>query len=567
LLAGCATAPPPSLASAAPPADSGPRGESSVFGLFLAGEAAIDRGSSKEGAYYFARASALDPASAALRSRAFTASLVAGDVHDAAGIGAGFADATDAVGALARLTRAVDAMAEGRDGEAFGLLSGPPFGSAHAAAAALIRPWAALGAGRGVGPDPSATALGNPVLASVAVLGRAERLESLGRFADAEALYKAHAGDRNGLFVLGYGAFLERRGRRADALQVYAKALASRPDDVAFAKAKERALRKEPPPTTPGVRQGAAEALLGPAVLMLAQHQGDSGLAYLRLALRLDPGLDEAWVLVGDAMSNAGDEDAAKAAYGRIKAGSPQFAAARSDLALALQRAGDKEGALTLVRETLKAEPDNLSLMSLYADLLTDDDRFDEAVGVLTKAIAAVGEAKAGWNLYFMRGAAEERSGRWDAAEADLKRALALNPSEPQVMNYLGYAWVDRGLHLPEALALLEKAEAKEPDSGAIVDSLGWARFRTHDYPSAIIDLERAVQLDPGDAEVNGHLGDVYWAVGRRLEAQYQWRRVLTLNPPEALRRHVEERLRVALATPKTEALVRTDGIAGAARP
>ena len=49
--------------------------------------------------------------------------------------------------------------------------------------------------------------------------------------------------------------------------------------------------------------------------------------------------------------------------------------------------------------------------------------------------------------------------------------------------------------------------------------------------PDAVKTLERAVELDPADSSINGHLGDAYWAVGRKLEATYQWRRALTLNP------------------------------------
>ena len=185
--------------------------------------------------------------------------------------------------------------------------------------------------------------------------------------------------------------------------------------------------------------------------------------------------------------------------------------------------------------------------MTLYADLLSDDERYEEAASTLNKAIEETGEANAGWTLFYLRGASEERAGHWSIGETDLKKSLKLKPDEPEVMNYLGYAWVDRGEHLPEAVAMLEKAEALQPDSGAIVDSLGWARYRTHDYASAIIDLERAIQLDPSDPEVNNHLGDVYWRVGRRLEAQYQWRRVLSLSPDEKTRAAVEAKLKDGL--------------------
>jgi tetratricopeptide (TPR) repeat protein len=540
-LAGCAagSVSPSVQAASAPATQDREFGDASVYGLFLAGEAAIDRGSSRDAAFYFARASALDPSSESLRSRAFTSALVAGDVSGAARLADGLTDPQSPVSGLARLTLAVDDLADGRGREALTVLSGPPPPAPYAAATALLKPWAALKAGDAALAEAIPATGSNSVLASIAALGRAEILEREGKLDQAEAAFKAHATAKNGLFVLGYGGFLERRRRYQEAVAVYEKALAAKPDDIAFARAKARAVARGAAPPTPTVAEGAAEALIAPAVLMLAEHQGDSGLGYLRLALRLDPRLDEAWVLVGDSMTNAGDP--------------------RGDLALALQKDGDKEGALSLVRETLKSSPADPRLLTLYADLLSEDDRYEDAATAMTDAIKAVGDSKAGWSLFYLRGASEERAGRWPAAEADLKRALALNPDEPEVMNYLGYAWVDRGEHLPEALSLLEKAEAKEPDSGAIVDSLGWARYRTHDYASAIIDLERAIQLDPSDPEVNDHLGDVYWRVGRRLEAQYQWRRVLTLEPDSKTRTEVEAKIKDGLPPDAPEQVARKD--------
>jgi Flp pilus assembly protein TadD len=120
---------------------------------------------------------------------------------------------------------------------------------------------------------------------------------------------------------------------------------------------------------------------------------------------------------------------------------------------------------------------------------------------------------------------------RWPEAEADLKAALALKPEEPELLNYLGYSWIDRGERLPEAMAMVEKAVAANPKSGAMIDSLGWAHYRLADYKKAVEFLEQAVELDAGDPEINNHLGDAYWRVGRRDEAQFQWRRVLTLDP------------------------------------
>jgi len=60
-----------------------------------------------------------------------------------------------------------------------------------------------------------------------------------------------------------------------------------------------------------------------------------------------------------------------------------------------------------------------------------------------------------------------------------------------------------------------------------------WAgvNYRQGNIAEAVNLLERAVGLEPEDPTITEHLGDVYWAVGRRIEAHYQWRRALTLNP------------------------------------
>jgi Flp pilus assembly protein TadD len=76
-----------------------------------------------------------------------------------------------------------------------------------------------------------------------------------------------------------------------------------------------------------------------------------------------------------------------------------------------------------------------------------------------------------------------------------------------------------------------------------MVDSLGWAHYRLGDYKKAVEKLEQAVELDAGDPEINNHLGDAYWQVGRRDEAKFQWRRVLTLKPDAKIKAAVETKL------------------------
>ena len=124
---------------------------------------------------------------------------------------------------------------------------------------------------------------------------------------------------------------------------------------------------------------------------------------------------------------------------------------------------------------------------------------------------------------------------------------MKLSPNQPQVLNYLGYSWVDRGQQLPEALSLLEKARALSPFDGYIVDSVGWAYYRLGRYADAAEALEQAVQLVPGDPTINAHLGDAYWRVGRKLEARFQWDHALAFGPTPDEKAKLEDKLKYGL--------------------
>ena len=139
------------------------------------------------------------------------------------------------------------------------------------------------------------------------------------------------------------------------------------------------------------------------------------------------------------------------------------------------------------------------------------------------------------WRVFYFRGVALEQSKRWPEAEADLKRALALNPDQSSVLNYLGYSWIDRGENLDQALALIQKAVKFKPNDGYVVDSLGWAYYKLGRYDDAVRTMEAAVQRAGGDATINDHLGDVYWTVGRKREAFFQWSYARDSSPDKDL--------------------------------
>jgi Flp pilus assembly protein TadD len=537
LLAACASAGPGGNAPKA-----GAAADLSPYGKFLAGEAALNDGKSSEAAAFFDQARIQTGGDPLVAERAFTAALLAGDIPKAAALAPTGDEASEAAKRLGRLVVAVEALADGKGKQAGELLRGDGIAFPHRSAAALLAPWAAAQAGDLDGSLVRPQVKGDGIVDYFGQIGQAYLYERAKRYDEAETDFKAATGASSTpteMSVLAYGGFLERRGRRIDAAALYEAYLGQEPSSDAVKAAKARAAAGRSVPPLPTIREGAAQAMLAPSATMIAAKQTQIALAYLRLVLRLDPQRDEAWVMVGDLMQGAGDEDAARAAYGKPKPGSPEYGAAQAKLAWSYQQAGDKETALKLARAAA-ASGDAEARLTL-ADLLRAGDRYGESAEILTGLIK---EAKApDWRLLYARGVAYERLGRWPEAQSDLEGALKAKPEEPELLNYLGYSWIDRGERLTEALAMVEKAVAANPRSGAMVDSLGWAHYRLGDYKKAVEKLEQAVELDAGDPEINNHLGDAYWKVGRKAEAQFQWRRVLTLKPDEKIKASAEAKL------------------------
>jgi tetratricopeptide (TPR) repeat protein len=551
VLGACASRPPPlpppapaATAAAAPaPAASAPAAEGSIYGLYLAGHVASQEGRLGAAAAYLERAAAAAGATDAMKAAAFEAALKAGDVPTAAMLAPTGDDVLSADKRLGIVVRGVEAAAEGKDKAAYALLATDDMGYPYRMVAHLVAPYAAAAAG------DAADAVARPSLGGDAIgqfigdLDQAELEARLGQPKAAETAYKAlmQNGDPSGLVTAAYGAFLERRGRAKEAAALYQTRLAHVPDDAHAAATLARAQKHGRPPPLGGLHQDAAAALIIPSASLISQKQNDTALEYLRLALRLDPANDEAWMLVGDLTADD-DPDTARGAYGRVAPTSERYVSARGKLAWSYQNAGDHTEALKLARETVVAAPNDREAAMTLADLLRVNEQYAESASVLTRLIEAP-DAKPDWRLYFMRASAYDEVGDAQKTQGDLTQALKLNPDEPELLNFQGYFWIDRGEHLKEALAMVQKAVDAEPQSGAMVDSLGWGYYRLGDYKTAVETLEQAVQLDPSIPEVNDHLGDAYWRVGRKTEAQFQWRRVLGLDPEPALKARAEAKL------------------------
>ncbi|MEX2615149.1 MAG: tetratricopeptide repeat protein [Alphaproteobacteria bacterium] len=372
--------------------------------------------------------------------------------------------------------------------------------------------------------------------------------EVAGRNAAAEAAYRKIADPLDAApirVVRAVAAFLERNGRAGEARNIYEGYLRRDPRSLVIRGELERLNAGGPAtPLVDSPADGMAESLFNIASALPRDRAGNIAIVYARLALYLRPEFELARLLIGELMDEEKQPEIANAIYASIDQSSPYGWSARLRIADNLADLGDVDQAVSILEKMAAERMERTDALIRLGGILRSKERYAEAVGAYDRAAARFTEADSGdWFFYYNRGIALERSDLWPRAEKDFLKALELQPDQPYVMNYLGYSWAEKGMHMDRARALIEKAVELRRNDGFIVDSLGWVLYRLGDYTEAVRQLERAVRLRPSDPVINDHLGDAYWRVGRKLEARFQWQHALDLNPEESEIKKIQRKL------------------------
>ncbi|WP_375449729.1 tetratricopeptide repeat protein [uncultured Devosia sp.] len=499
----------------------------SVTGSYLAGRQALEELRTEEAARYFMEAAQADWGNPLLVERAFVAFAADGQIGQAASTAKHLLE-LDPDNELAKLVVATEALKERRYPAAEAQLSSAGQDSFTAITAGILRAWALVGENKPQDAEKLLDALGQGGLEDFLLFHRALMAEA--------------AGDTDNAIKLAGQAF-DAEPNVARVVEVYARILANAGEfdqaKAAIAQFENQGLShpvvtivknmidagQRPGVFASNVQVGAAEMFHGIGVALSRDGSMDLSIVFLRLGLYLDPSADVISLALGQLLDQAGQNKAANVIYDGVPATSPMKPTAVVRIAQNLDTLGDRPEALRRLGNIVATRPDDLDAVSVLGDLLRYDEQFSQAADAYTKALAiSGGESPSDWRFYYVRGIAYERAKQWPKAEADLLKALDLNPDQPQVLNYLGYSWIDQDMNYDQALGMIEKAVAAVPQDGYIVDSLGWAFYKLGRVDEAVNTLEQAVQLLPNDPEINDHLGDAYWKAGRELEAKFQWR-------------------------------------------
>ena len=293
---------------------------------------------------------------------------------------------------------------------------------------------------------------------------------------------------------------------------------------------------------------GAAEVFLTLATALNQEEAAQFAILYSRLAQHVRPDYADAQLLTADLLESQGQYDLAIAEYDGVPSSSPLFKTAQIGRADALSSAERTDMAISVLEDLTQKYPEDRFVRIALGDLFRTDEQYANAASAYSDALRIDDGLSIGdWRTYYVRGIAYERLDDWDKAETDFRTSLDLSPDQPLVLNYLGYSLVEKRMKIDQAKDMIERAVAARPDDGYITDSLGWVLYRLGDFEGAVPHLERAAELMPTDPIINDHLGDAFWMVGRKLEAEFQWRRALSFEPEDADAERIRRKLEVGL--------------------
>jgi tetratricopeptide (TPR) repeat protein len=339
---------------------------------------------------------------------------------------------------------------------------------------------------------------------------------------------------------------LVRQGQSEQVMSLLQDALESYPDDAAIRLFYARRLvderryeqARDQFSALLDYQPDAPEALYALGLLNLqTQRPGDAQRNFERL-IELGQRVDEAYYYLGQVAEMEKDTAAAMRYYTEVRKGS-NYIDAQISIAAILAEQGDIDAARARVQNISAPTMDvELRLYLAEGEILRNANQLEEAYEVYSLALQQMPDNS---QLLYARALTAEQLGRIDEAVADLARVVKNEPNNAEALNALGYTLVDMTGRVTEGKQYIEKALKLKPSDPAILDSMGWAYYRLGEHEKALRYLQQAFDKLK-DPEIAAHLGEVLWVLGNKERAREIWDEALRETPKDKVLLNVIER-------------------------
>ena len=365
---------------------------------------------------------------------------------------------------------------------------------------------------------------------------------SEGDLKDAERIFleaKKYGYVNDGLY-LNLGAINDRQNNTRKAEDYYRKALELNPGSIAAMEnltqlyiktgreAEALALLDE----MDKIKPGDTDVMKRRALLLMNMKDFNGAIEILKGIINKNPDETPFRYYLGLSYEESGQYDLAIKEYRKLIAAEPGNVKPYLNLGylyLQMDLYDEAEEVYTSLIEVAEPMPDYYVYLG-RVNLIKKDEKAAERT--LSQGLSKFPDSD---ELHFNFAMILERQDRFDEMVSHLRRAIELNPGHADAMNFLGYSYAEKGTNLEEALRLINSSLALKPDNGYITDSLGWTYYMMGSYDKALKALKKATRIVDNDPVIFEHLGDAYKAASNNDEAIKAWKRSLEVLDPKEL--------------------------------
>jgi tetratricopeptide (TPR) repeat protein len=276
----------------------------------------------------------------------------------------------------------------------------------------------------------------------------------------------------------------------------------------------------------------------------------DAATARFAELVRAEKYLDDAFYYLGVIADRHGDAEHALRLYAQVQSGENTVPALLRATAI-LQTHGAAAAAEELLDRLIEDEPQRApEILAARARIYADSGDLPKAVAVLEQGVTVYPDSV---DLRYAEASIYEEQGRTADALRELEKLVNARPDDPAALNALGYTLADHSRELTRARRLIETAHAAAPKNAAILDSLGWVRFRQGHGAEAEAYL-RAAYADDRGGDIAAHLGEVLWQHGQTADAEHIWSEASIADVDNRLLKATRQRFRAAPPAPAAPA-------------
>lgn len=277
------------------------------------------------------------------------------------------------------------------------------------------------------------------------------------------------------------------------------------------------------------------------ALISLERGKNEQAIGMLTALLREYPTEYRIMYLLGTTYEDIRADDAALDVLHGIPASSEYFGSAQIRIGMILKKRHEVDKAVDSLRRAIGKKKDIPGLYAYLASLYEEGKKYSEAEDLLREGLRLNPESV---DLHFGLGVLFEKTDRFEESVLAMRTVLKLEPDHAEALNFIGYLYADRGIHLEEAEKMIRRALELKPGNGYMIDSLGWVYFRQNRMEEAIRYLKEASEILPEDAAILEHLGDVYLQSGHLVEAAEAYDKAIRYNPGSDLLKKKRDSLR-----------------------